>query len=345
MEAQRYPDDFEGIVAGAPAYNWTKGLAAGAIQIMQAMYPDPNNLKQAVVRPKEQQLIESSYLNKCDAMDGIEDGILNDPRACKFDVESLLCQGKKTDACLTKEQISAVKAIYDGPKDKQGELFYGLPFGGETSPGGWPRWLTGGLKFQSDVNEFQGGIEVGDYPAPIVPNAHFGFGNGIMKYFVYHDPDWTYENYNFDSFRDDTELVGETLNATNPDLSAFRERGGKLIMFTGWSDAAITALGTIGYYDEVIAHDKTAANDVRLFMMPGVEHCFDGPGPSWVNWLEVLDKWVDKGKAPDEVAAYFVDKKMQAAGSRMLCAYPQIAKYDGKGDPRDVSSFRCVKGE
>jgi len=345
MEAQRYPDDFEGIVAGAPAYNWTKGLAAGAIQIMQAMYPDPNNLQQAVVGPKEQQLIESSYLDKCDAMDGIEDGILNDPRACKFDVESLLCQGKKTDACLTKEQISAVKAIYDGPKDKQGELFYGLPFGGETSPGGWPRWLTGGLKFQSDVNEFQGGIEVGDYPAPIVPNAHFGFGNGIMKYFVYHDPDWTYENYNFDSFRDDTELVGETLNATNPDLSAFRERGGKLIMFTGWSDAAITALGTIGYYDEVIAHDKTAANDVRLFMMPGVEHCFDGPGPSWVNWLEVLDKWVDKGKAPDEVAAYFVDKKMQAAGSRMLCAYPQIAKYDGKGDPRDVSSFRCVKGE
>ena len=225
-----------------------------------------------------------------------------------------MCQGKKTDACLTKEQISAVKAIYDGPKDKQGELFYGLPFGGETSPGGWPRWLTGGLKFQSDVNEFQGGIEVGDYPAPIVPNAHFGFGNGIMKYFVYHDPDWTYENYNFDSFRDDTELVGETLNATNPDLSAFRERGGKLIMFTGWSDAAITALGTIGYYDEVIAHDKTAANDVRLFMMPGVEHCFDGPGPSWVNWLEVLDKWVDKGKAPDEVAAYFVDKKN--AGSR-----------------------------
>ena len=343
MEAQRYPDDFEGIVAGAPAYNWTKGLAAQGIQIMQAMYPDPNNLQQAVIGPKEQHLIESSYLDKCDAIDGIKDGILNDPRDCKFDVESLLCEGKKTDTCLTREQVRAVNAVYEGSKNKQGVVFYGYPLGSETSPGGWPRWLTGGLKFQSDMNEFQGGVEVGDYPAPITPNALFGFANGIMKYFVYHDPDWSYTDYTFDTFREDAKLVGATLNATNPDLSEFRERGGKLLMFTGWSDAAITALGTIDYYDEVIAHDKTAKNDVRLFMMPGVEHCFGGPGPSWVNWLEVLDKWVDTGKAPDEVTAYFLDKNMQAEGSRLLCAYPQVAEYDGSGNTRDDTSFSCVK--
>jgi hypothetical protein len=346
MEAQRYPDDFEGIVAGAPAYDWTMGLAAGTIQIMQAMYPDPKNLQQAVIGPKEQQLIESSYLEKCDALDGIEDGILNDPRDCKFDVATLLCKGEKTDSCLSKAQLAAVKTVYDGPKDKQGnKLFYGFPFGGETSIGGWPRWLTGGLQFQSDVSEFQGGVDVGDYPAPVVPVIHYGFGNGIMKNMIYHDPDWSYANYTFDTFREDAKLVGNTLNATRPDLSAFRERGGKLLMFTGWSDAAITAHGTIGYYEDVLAHDETAASDVRLFMMPGVEHCFGGPGPSWANYLTEIDQWMETGKAPEQVTAYFVDEKKQPAGSRLLCAHPQVAKYDGKGDTRDVSSFSCVKGD
>ena len=278
-------------------------------------------------------------------LDGVKDGILNDPRQCKFDVATLLCTGKKTDTCLTKAQLSAVKAIYDGPKDKKGKLFYGFPFGGETSIGGWPRWLTGGLKFQSDLDEFQGGVDVGDYPSPITPNGHYAFGNGVMKYMIYHDPDWTYKNYNFDSFREDAKLVGETLNATNPDLSAFRERGGKLLMYTGWEDTAITALGTIGYYEEVLAHDKTAVDDARLFMMPGVEHCFGGKGPSSANYLTEIDKWVDTGKAPDQITAYFLGEKVQPTGSRPLCAYPKVAKYDGKGDTRDVSSFICVDGE
>ena len=116
-------------------------------------------------------------------------------------------------------------------------------------------------------------------------------------------------------------------------------------MYTGWSDAAITAHGTIGYYKDVLAHNETAANDVRLFMMPGVEHCFGGPGPSWVNYLTEIDKWVETGKAPEQVVAYWLDEKFQPAGSRLLCAYPKIAKYDGKGDTRDVSSFSCADPE
>jgi feruloyl esterase len=115
-------------------------------------------------------------------------------------------------------------------------------------------------------------------------------------------------------------------------------------MFTGWSDAAVSALATIGYYDEVTTHDKTAANDVRLFMMPGVDHCFGGVGPSWVNYLAEIDKWVESGTPPEQTAAYWLDEKMQSSGSRLLCAYPKVAKYDGKGDTRDVSSFRCDKG-
>ncbi len=346
MEAQRYPEDFEGIVAGAPAYNWTMGAGATMTQNMQAMFPDPGNIQEAIVGPKEQELIESSYLSMCDEQDGIKDGILNDPRQCKFDVATLLCKGEKTDSCLSREQVNAVKTYYGGPKDSKGKpLFYGFPFGGETAIGGWLRWLTGGLKYQSKLNEFQGGVEAGDYPSPVTPNAQYGFSTSFMKYLVYHDSDWTYKDYTFDTYREDSTLVGETLNATDPDLSAFRERGGKLLMYTGWSDAAISALATIGYYEEVVAHDKKAVDDVRLYMMPGVEHCFGGPGPSWVNYLAEIDRWVETGKAPEETAAYWLDEKFQPTGSRLICSYPKVAKYDGKGDTRDASSFSCVDGD
>ena len=346
IEAQRYPEDFDGIVSGAPAYNWAPGLAAYAIQINQAMYPDPNNLQEALITPTEQELIESSYLAMCDEQDGIRDGILNDPRQCKFDVSTLLCKGEKTDDCLSKEQLAAVKVVYDGPKDSEGNaLYYGTPFGAETSIGGWPRWLTGGFKHTANLNEFQGGVDVGDFEEPVVPNAHWGVGHGIMKYFVYNDPDWTYQNYDYDTLRKDSERVAQTLNATSPDLSAFRKRGGKLIMYTGWSDSSITPLGTLGYYESVLAHDKAAADDTRLFMMPGVEHCFGGVGPDWVNYLTEIDNWVESGIAPEQIPAYWLDDKRQPAGSRLLCAYPKAAKYDGKGDTRDASSFSCVVGE
>ena len=345
MEAQRYPNDFEGIVAGAPAYNWTMWLGAVMTQNMQAMFPDPNNLQEAVVGLKEQDWIESSYLEKCDEQDGLKDGILNDPRQCTFDVATLLCKDNKTDRCLSEAQLAAVKTVYEGPKDTHGnQLYYGFPSGGETGEGGWSRWVTGGLKYQENSSDYQAGLG-SDFPAPVTPNAQYSFGNGIMKYLIYHDPDWTYNNYDYDTLREDAKLVENTLNATNPDLSAFRKRGGKLLMFTGWSDVAIAALGTVGYYEEVVTHDKTAANDVRLFMMPGVEHCFGGPGPSYTDFLAEIDKWVETGKAPEQTAAYWLDEKFQPTGSRLLCAYPQVAKYDGKGDPRDVSSFSCVSGD
>jgi feruloyl esterase len=279
----------------------------------------------------------------CDDQDGLKDGILNDPRQCQFDVATLLCEGEKTDRCLSEQQLAAVKVVYDGPKDPEGNaLFYGFPFGGETALGGWPRWLTGGLKYLSDLDEFQGGVDVGDFEAPVVPNAFYGFGNGIMKYFVYNDPDWSYDNYDFGTLEKDSERIAETLNATNPDLSAYRERGGKLLMYSGWSDAAVPAEGVIGYYEDVLAHDETAVADVRLFMMPGVEHCFGGPGPSWVNFLTEIDKWVETGEAPGQVTAYWLNDQMQPDGSRPVCAYPNALVYDGVGDPREASSFSCM---
>ena len=118
-------------------------------------------------------------------------------------------------------------------------------------------------------------------------------------------------------------------------------RGGKLIIYSGWSDAAAPGLAVVGYYEDVLAHDRSAAEDVRLFMMPGVEHCFGGPGPSWVNFLTEMDKWVESGDAPEQTTAYWLDEKKQPNGSRPVCAYPNVAKYDGQGDTRAVASFSC----
>ncbi len=178
-----------------------------------------------------------------------------------------------------------------------------------------------------------------------MPSTAFGFGPDTIRYIVYNDPDWTYSEYDWDTFRDDSELAAATINATDPDLSAFRERGGKLLMYNGWADMAVTTFGTIEYFESVLAHDATASEDARLFLMPGMDHCNGGVGPSVVNYLDVMDEWVTTGKAPDEVPVYWPDEDRQLAGSRLLCAYPQVAKYDGQGDPRDVSSFSCVNGD
>ena len=340
IEAQRYPEDFDGIVSGAPPSNYVAIAAAGMVQITQAMYPDPTNLEAAVIGPEEQELIGSKIFELCDALDGLEDGILNDPRQCKFDIKSLTCVGGSTEECLTEEQVGAAQIIYNGPKDKHGRLFPGYPFGGERSPAGWSRWLTGGLKYKP-TGEFQAGVKA-QHAAPNAPSTAYSFGADFLKYFVFNDPDWNYAAYNFDTFREDTKLAAATLNATNPDLSAFRNRGGKLLIYNGWADMAITAYGTIEYFESVLAHDATASKDVRLFLMPGMGHCFGGVGPSAVNYLTVMNKWVTTGKAPEELPAYWLDKNRQLAGSRLLCAYPQVAKYDGKGGPRDASSFSCV---
>jgi feruloyl esterase len=345
MEAQRYPDDFDGIVAGAPSYDYA-GIGALATQISNAMYPDPNNLEEAVIGVDEQQLIAKYYLEKCDELDGIKDGILNEPSKCDLDLSELLCKKGQTEDCLTKVQLAAAKVIYDGPMDSKGNtMFSGFPFGSENSTGGWSRWLTGGLRYLEDLDNFQGGVEVGGFEAPVSPSAYYSFGNGIIGQFIYNDPEWSYVDYNYGNLVRDAERITETLDATNPDLSAFRKRGGKLIMYTGWSDAAIPPGSVIDYFTNVLSHDNTAADDVRLFMMPGVEHCFGGPGPSFVNFLTEIAKWVDTGIAPDEMVVYWLDENMQPNGSRILCPYPQVSKYDGHGDTRNASSFSCVESD
>ncbi len=342
MEAQRYPEDFDGIVAGAPAFNWTVEIGARNARLNRAMYPDPDDLSVAVIGPDAQQLIGNAVMAQCDILDGLEDGILNNPAHCSFDVSSLACEGGKTNMCLSEQEVNAAKTIYDD-LDIDGErVLPGYPVGGELSPGGWAKWLTGGLDL-GEAGEFQEGVAAeSEVPAPVTPSAHFAFGNGVMKYLVFQDPDWDYTDYTFDTFDSDVAAAAQTLNATDPDIDAFRARGGKLLMYTGWGDMALTPYGTIEYYQSVLDRDASAAGDVRLFMMPGVDHCFGGAGPDWVNYLNVIDSWVETGEVPDQLTAFWLNDQMQPDGSRPVCAYPKVVTYDGSGNPRDASSFSCV---
>lgn len=339
VAAMRYPEDFDAIAAGAPAINYN-GVAALATRINRAMYPDPNDLSQAVVGPEAEKLIKRSYLAACDALDGLEDGILNDPRQCLFDVSTLQCSSGETNNCLTADEVEAAKTIYDDAKDRDGNLLMaGFNYGGEDIPAGWRRWLTGGLAGFS--GDFQEGVGSGGFEAPPTPSAFYSFGNDLMRYFFYQDPNWSYVNYDFGNYLDDSAAVAETLNGTNPDLSEFRARGGKMIIYNGWSDMAVPTRETLRYYENVLAFDPDAVDDIRLFLIPGMDHCFGGVGPSYVNFLTEIDKWAESGEAPDEITAYWLDAQQQPAGARPVCAYPDVAKYGGSGDARDPASFSC----
>jgi len=343
MEAQRYPEDFDGIVAMSPAYNWTHELGARWVRIAQRMYPDPAQIREPVIGSVALKLIGDAIMNKCDALDGLKDGILNDPRQCDFDVSSLACGKTASDKCLSPKQVEVAQAIY-GDFEIDGKVIHGTPFGAELPgmPLGWEVWYTGGYEPGGDL-DYHEGADSGEFRAPAVPNGTWAFSTGIFRYFLYNDPDWSYVGYDFSDFAQKAARIAPTLNADNPDLSAFRARGGKLIIDNGWMDGSMSALGTIEYYERVLDHDPTAREDVRLFLRPGVTHCMSGPGPDGTNYLVAIDEWVESGKAPELLPALYRDPRGQSTGGeRILCAYPKVAKYNGNGDAQDASSFSCV---
>ena len=326
MESQRYPNDFDGIVAGAPAYYWT-ALTAGFVQTQQAIYPtgDTNN---PVLTPENLELLSSSILSACDETDGVKDGMMTDPRQCPFSPTDLpLCPNDTSAAdCVTSRQLAAIQAVYNGPTANDEQLFFGFNYGGENEPGGWDSWVVGG----------------GPLQMPGMPNAHYGFGTELYKYFVFNDPEWDYTKYDFSTWRTDTAAASKILDAIDTDLSAFRNQNGKIIYWTGWSDLALTPLGTINYYEELEARDNDVRDYARLYMLPGVLHCANGPGPDQVDWVEAIRTWVEDGQAPDRLVASKRNQDGQIALTRPVCPYPEIAVYDGSGDSNNESSFTCT---
>ena len=326
MESQRYPDDFDGIVAAAPAYDWT-GITAGFVQNQQAIYPD-GDVDDPVLTPATLELLGASILAACDADDGVEDGVLNDPRRCGFEPEDLpRCAGDRpADGCVTAAQLAAINTVYDGPTSNGESIYHGFNYGGENDGGGWDSWVVGAPQRR----------------AAGIPNAQYGFGTELFKYFVFDDPDWDYTAYDFSTWKDDVAETAAILNATDADLSAFRDSGGRIIYWTGWSDLALAPLGTIDYYERLEAGDPAARDYARLYMLPGVLHCSGGPGPDRVDWVEAIRAWVEEGRAPERLLASKLGEDGQPTMTRPLCPYPQVAVYDGTGDPNDNTSFACA---
>ena len=326
MESQRYPDDFDGIVAAAPAYHWT-GITAGFVQNQQAIYPT-GDLDSPVLTPDTLELLGSSILAACDDDDGVVDGAMTDPRRCDFKPADLpRCPGEAAGAgCVTAAQLAAIERVYEGPTSNGAPIYHGFNFGGENDRGGWDSWVVA-----AEARRATG-----------VPNAQFGFGTELFKYFVFSDPEWDYTQYDFSTWAEDTAGTADILNATSTDLSAFRDRNGKIIYWTGWSDLALAPEGTIDYYEQLEAGDPSARDYARLYMLPGVLHCAGGPGPDRVDWVEAIRAWVEDGHAPDRLVASKLDADDQVTLTRPVCPYPHVAEYDGSGDVNDEQSFRCV---
>jgi feruloyl esterase len=339
MEAQRFPEDYDGILAGAPANFWTH-LLVEAMWVNQATTLDQASYIPAGKLPA----IGAAVLAACDAQDGVADGILNDPRQCHFDPATLLCKGADSTGCLTAPQVAALEKIYAGPHDSAGhQLFPGYMPGAEEGPGGWAAWITGAAPGRSLLSFF---------------------GTQFFSDMVYEQAAWDDKTFNVEQA---TKLAdaktARALNATDPNLKPFTARGGKLIMYHGWSDAAIPAPNTIDYYNSVVATLGQRATDsfLRLFMAPGMQHCGGGPGPNSFgqgansppydpehNIYIALEQWVEKGVAPSKIiATKYVNDFDLAQGVKMtrpLCTYPQVAKYKGAGDTNDAANFVCAPG-
>jgi feruloyl esterase len=326
MEAQRYPDDFDGIVAGAPALDFV-GIGAQFIRDSRALYPDSQKLGESPLGADALTLVESSVVAACDANDGVTDGIVDDPRACRFDVDSIAtCNGPGGPGCLTAAQKATLKEIYSPTRNAGGEIRVAQPLGGESEADGWRTWITG-------TNELV-------YKMAKAPSLRYAFGTEFFKYFVFNDPAWDYTKYDLSNWNKDTKLAATVLNATNPNLDAIKAKGRKVIMWHGWSDPALTALASVQYYEQVQARDPNVREYFRTFMMPGVLHCAGGPGADRADWAGVISDWVEKGTAPDAIiASKIVDGK--TVRTRPLCPYPQRAVYKGAGSTDDAANFAC----
>lgn len=321
MEAQRYPEDFDGIVAGAPAFDWT-GMAAEFIQNSKAVYPDPYRNKVPVIARENLKLLQRMILEECDALDGVRDSILNDPRVCKFDLARIpRCRGKSGGAnCLTDAQREAIKSIYNGVGKGDNQKHPGFAFGGENEKTGW---------FPSIVGPNKGA-------APYFTWQAF-YGMETMRYLILNDSAWTYSNYDLSLLSVDTQYASSYLDATQTDYSAFKARNGKMIIYQGWIDPLISAMDIIGHYDKALATDAGLPDYIRLYMLPGITHT-GGNGPGKADWFQLIRDWVEKDVAPDRVVVS-KNENGKAVMSRPVYPYPRNARYKGTGDPNVESSF------
>lgn len=329
-EIQRYPQDFDGVIAGAPGNNRTRLNVEFMHRFLSNRAANTNS--PVILSAAKAASITTAAVKACDALDGVKDGVIDDPRACTnavFNVASLQCTGSDTSNCLTPEEVSAAQKIYAGPKNPRtgAQLYPGLVVGTEA---GWAGYWGGAEPVRADY----------------------------WRLWTFNDPKWDWWTFDYDrAVQLADERVSPLVDQVNPDISAFKGRGGKAIVYQGWADPVVNAADTIAYYEQVRSRQGSqAATDdfFRLFLVPGMGHCSGGSGasnfgnqggPSPVvnadrDVLMALDRWVEQGTAPQRIVATRVESG-NAVRTRPLCSYPKKAVYTGSGSTDDAANFVC----
>jgi feruloyl esterase len=310
-EAQRFPADFDGIIAGAPGLDWT-GRAAQALRIAQRLEDNPA----ARLLQPQRQLLHRAVVEACDALDGVKDGLLENPVRCRFDPAELQCKNAGDTSCLSAAQVETARLIYSGVKNpKTGRDIAGLPPGSELG------WSDAGWTASARAT-----------------------GLDQFRFIVFANPAWTVQQFNVpaDIARAE-EMDGNTVNALEPNVKPFIDRGGKLIQYHGWSDPQISPGNSAQYYARAVEASGGAAKvrgSYRLFLAPGMAHCGGGAGPNTFDMVSALEQWVEAGKAPDQILASHATSG-RVDRTRPLCPYPQVAVYNGSGSIDEAASFSC----
>jgi len=309
MEAQRFPDDYDAIVAGAPVYT----LQTQTTGLMRTnMFGAPG----AAFSADDLKLAQDSALAQCDANDGLKDGLINDPRSCHWDPATVQCSGTKTASCLAAPQVTALKSLYDGIKSPDGQwAMWPISRGGET---GWSFFIGTNGK----------------------PDTTGGGGLLGLKPLIFPDRevDWAHFSAVTDAPVVRSSAFARMYEAKDPNLAKFFARGGKLLVWHGESDPGPSPTGTLDYATQLMAQNPRAAQQFRVFLAPGVGHCGGGPGADVLPLAETIDAWVHTGTAPESVVASKRDKSL----TRLDCAWPKVAHYAGGGDPNVPSNWKCV---
>jgi Tannase and feruloyl esterase len=329
VEAQQFPWDFDGIIVGAPAINFG-GVFMDMHWKARAVTDKNGNPLFSIADIK---LVHAAAVAKCDKDDGVKDGLIGDPRTCKFDPTDLLCKAGARTGCLSAEQVAAVKKFYSGPVTSTGE---------RTFPGGSMPGTEAGL---FGINGYQ--------------TIFASFSREFFQYMGFvpaPGPTWKSSDFDFDRDYKRLGMLESLWASTNPDLRKFKAAGGKLILWQGWADGAVSPLSTIDYYETVERTMGGAAairDFFRLFMMPGVDHCWGGEGASVVDFLSYMEAWVEKGQAPDMMLSAHVKTgtdvinwpadSASIAFTRPAYPYPLQAKYKGSGDPNKAENFAPAK--
>jgi Tannase and feruloyl esterase len=333
MEVQRYPTDFDGIIAGDPATGTP--MQVGRALVFQKLLAS----SESYLTIEKVELLSKATLEACDATDGLKDGLISDPSKCRFKPETLLCKGADGPTCLNAKQLDVVQQIYNGAKLPNGDTYaYGFPFGHEGGPSGWRAWVNG----RTPPDKQADGTLTFTKDLP----SGYGLSESNFRFLATDndDPSFSWRTFRFDRDLPRLKVMSEILSPLDADLRPFKARGGKLLMYHGGSDPAISPLGTVDYLNKVgkvVGSQRELDNFVRLFLVPGMHHCSGGPGPNEFDELTALENWVEKSQVPTSiVASHKTDGKVDR--TRPLCAYPQVAKYTGAGSIDEAANFRCV---